>query len=102
MAVTSASSEKTMASGSGDGRSSRSESFIREYHVYYQRIWNLELGEVAVVTEVAVAVLEDNNTHDRYAVTKVRDLRISSLLPCFFLDRAIFDFLIMHHIAQFF
>ena len=76
MALTSASNEKTMASGSGDGRSSRSESFIREYHVYYQRIWNPELGEVAVV---AVAVLEDNNTHDRYAVTKVRDLRISSL-----------------------
>ena len=63
-----------MASGSGDGRSSRSESFIREYHVYYQRIWNRpELGEVTV------AVLEDNNTHDRYAVTNVRDLRISSL-----------------------
>ena len=73
MALTSASSEKTMASGSGDGRSSRSESFIRGYHVYYQRIWNPELGEVAV------AVLEDDNTHDRYAVTKVRDLRISSL-----------------------
>ena len=79
MALTSASSEKTMASGSGDGRSLRSESFIREYHVYYQRIWNPELGEVAVVAEVTVAVLEDNNTHDRYAVTKVRDLRISSL-----------------------
>ena len=66
-----------MASGSGDGRSSRSESFIQGYHVY-QRIWNPEL----------VAVLEDDNTHDRY-VAKVRDLRISS--HCFFLDRAIFD-----------
>ena len=95
MALTSASSEKTMAYDSGDGRSLRSESFIREYHMYYQRIWNPELGEIAV------AVLEDNNTHDRYAVTKVCDLRISSLLPCFFLDRAIFDFLIMRHIAQF-
>ena len=70
MALTSASSEKTMASGSGDGRSSRSENFIRGYHVYYQRIWNPELGEVAT------AVLEDDNIHDRYAVTKVRDLRI--------------------------
>ena len=38
MALTSANSEKTMASGSGDGRSSRSESFIRGYHIYYQRI----------------------------------------------------------------
>ena len=82
MALTSASSENTMASGSGDGRSSRSESFIRWYHVY-QWIWNPELGEVAI------AVLEDDNTHDCYAVTKVRDLRISS--HCFFLDRAIFD-----------
>ena len=71
MALTSASSEKTMASGSGDGRSSRSESFIRGYRVHYQRIWNPEL------TEVAVAVLEDDNTHDRYAVTKVRDLSLS-------------------------
>ena len=62
-----------MASGSGNGRSLRSESFIRGYHVYYQRIWNPECGEVAVT------VLEDDNTHDRYAVTKVRDLRISSL-----------------------
>ena len=76
MALTSASSEKTMASGSGDGRSSRSESFIRGYHVYYQRTWNPELGEVA---EVAVAVLEHDNIHDCYAVTKVHDLRISSL-----------------------
>ena len=82
MVLTSASSKKTMASGSGDSRSSRSESFIRGYHVY-QRIWNPELGEVAVT------VLEDDNTHDRYAVTKVRNLRISS--HCFFLDRAIFD-----------
>ena len=41
--------------------------------MYYQRIWNPDLGEVA---EVAVAVLEDD---DRYAVTKVHDLRISSL-----------------------
>ena len=65
MALTSANSEKTMVSGSGDGRSSRSESFIRGYHVYYQRISNPELGEVAV------AVLEDDNIHDRYAVTKV-------------------------------
>ena len=71
-----------MASGSGDGRSLRSESFIQWYHVN-QRIWNPELGEVAV------AVLEDDNTHDRYAVTKVRDLRICS--HCFFLDQAIFD-----------
>ena len=62
-----------MASGSGDGRCSRSESFIRGNYVYYQRIWNPELGEVAV------AVLEDDDTHDRYAITKVRDLRISSL-----------------------
>ena len=84
MALTTASSEKTMASGSGDGRSSRSESFIRGYHVYYQRIWNPELDEVAV------AVLEDDNTHDRYAVTKVCDLSISSH-NLFFLDRAIFD-----------
>ena len=59
-----------MASGSGDGRSSRSESFIRGYHVYYQRISNPELGEVAV------AVLEDDNIHDRYAVTKVHNLRV--------------------------
>ena len=73
MALTSANSEKTMASGSGDGRSSRSESFIRGYHVYNQRIWNPELGEVA---EVTVAVLEDDNIHDRYAVTKVHNLRI--------------------------
>ena len=55
--------------------------------MYYQRIWNPELAEVA---EVAVAVLEDDNTHDRYAVAKVRDLSLS-----------IFDFLIMRHIAQF-
>ena len=73
MALTSANSEKTMASGSGGGRSSRSESFIRGYHIYYQRIWNPELGEVA---EIAVAVLDDDNIHDRYAVTKVHDLRI--------------------------
>ena len=73
MALTSASSEKTMASGSGDGRISRSESLIRGYHVYYQWIWNPELGEVAI------AVLEDDNIHDCYAVTKVRDLRTSSL-----------------------
>ena len=77
MALTSASSEKTMASGSGDGRSSRSESFIRGYHVYYQRIWNPELGDVAV------AVLEDDNTHDRYAVTKVCD--------CITLRKYLFD-----------
>ena len=70
MALTSANNEKTMVSGSGDGRSSRSESFIRGYHIYYQRIWNPELGEVAV------AVLEDDNIHDHYAVTKVHDLRI--------------------------
>ena len=38
---------------------------------HYQRIWNPELAEVAV------AVLEDDNTHDRYAVTKVRDLSLS-------------------------
>ena len=49
----------------------------------YQWIWNPGLGEVAV------AVLEDDNTHDRYAVAKVYDLRISS--HCFSLDRAIFD-----------
>ena len=72
--------KKTMAPGSGDGRSSRSESFIREYHVY-QRIWIPELGKVTV------AVLEDNNTHDRYGVTKVRDLRIASfsMIERFFL-----------------
>ena len=73
MALTSASSEKTMASGSGNGRSSRSEIFIRGYH---ERIWNPEFGEVAKAT---VAMLEDDNTHDRYAITKVHDLRISSL-----------------------
>ena len=83
MALTSASiTKKTVASGSGDGRSSRSESSIRGYHVY-QQIWNPELGEVAV------AVLEDDNTHNCYAVAKVRDLRISS--HCFSLDRVIFD-----------
>ena len=59
--------KKTMVPGSGDGRSSRSENFIRGYHVY-QRIWNPELGKVAV------AVVEDNNTHDCYGVTKVCDL----------------------------
>ena len=86
MVLTSASSEKTMASGSA-WRQLKLEigKFHRGYHVY-QRIWNPELGEVA---EVAVAVLEDDNTHDHYAVTKVHDLRISS--HCFFLDRAIFD-----------
>ena len=74
--------KKTMASGSGDSRSSRSESFIRGYHVY-QWIGNPEHGEVAVT------VLEDDNTHDRYTVATVRDLRIGS--HCFSLNRAIFD-----------
>ena len=69
MALTSTNSEKTMAC-IWQWRRSRSESFIRGY---YQRIWNPELGEVA---EIAVAVLEDDNIHDRYAVTKVHDLRI--------------------------
>ena len=50
----------------------RLENFIRWYYMY-QRIWNPELGEVTV------AVLEDDNTNDCYAVTKVPDLRISSL-----------------------
>ena len=49
----------------------------------YQQSWNPELGEVTV------AVLEDDNTNDCYAVTIVPDLRISS--HCFFLDRAIFE-----------
>ena len=73
--------KNTMASGSGDGRNSRSESFIQGYHVY-QRIWIPELGKVTV------AVLEDNNTHDRYGITKVRDLRIASfsMIERFFLN----------------
>ena len=47
-----------------------------------------QTGTLSLV-EVAVAVLEDNNTHGRYAVAKVRDLIISS--HCFSLDRVIFD-----------
>ncbi len=50
-----------MASGSGDARSLRVESYVRGYHVY-QRIWNPFVGEVAV------AVREEGNVHDRYAV----------------------------------
>ena len=46
----------------GGGESSVSvECCIRGYHVY-QRMWNPELGEVAV------AVRESGNHHDRYAV----------------------------------
>ena len=41
--------------------------------MYCQQIWNPVCGEVADT------VLEDDSTHDRYAVTKVCDLRISSL-----------------------
>ncbi len=50
-----------MASGGGDARSLRVESYIRGYHVY-QRIWNPFVGEVAV------AVREEGNSHGRYAV----------------------------------
>ncbi len=50
-----------MASGGGDARSLRVESYVRGYHVY-QRIWNPFVGEVAV------AVREEGNVHDRYAV----------------------------------
>ena len=45
-------------------------------------------GTLNLVQYIAVAVLEDDNTHNRYATTKVHNLRISS--HCFFLDRAIF------------
>ena len=50
--------------GSGDSgrmRSVRVECYVRGYHVY-QRIWNPFVGEVAI------AVREERNTHDRYAV----------------------------------
>ena len=53
-----------MASGgrdAGGSRSLRVECYIRGYHVY-QRIWN------PVVGEVAIAVREEDNVHDRYAV----------------------------------
>ena len=53
---------------------------------YHRQIWNPELGEVA---EVTVAVLEDDNTHDRYAVTKVRDLTIISSLASFSIERSL-------------
>lgn len=39
----------------------RVECYVRGYHVY-QRIWNPEVGEVAV------AVRDIGNGHDRYAV----------------------------------
>ncbi len=45
-----------MASGSGDARSLRVESYVRGYHVY-QRIWNPFVGEVAV------AVREEGNVN---------------------------------------
>ncbi len=47
-----------MASGGGDARSLRVESYVRGYHVY-QRIWNPFMGEVAL------AVREEGNVHDR-------------------------------------
>ncbi len=50
-----------MASGGGDARLLRVESYILGYHVY-QRIWNPFVGEGAV------AVREEGNVHDRYAV----------------------------------
>ncbi len=50
-----------MASGGGDARSLRVESYVRGYHVY-QRIWNPFVGEVAV------AVREEGNVLDCYAV----------------------------------
>ncbi len=50
-----------MASGGGDARSLRVESYVPGYHVY-QRIWNPFVGEVAV------AVREEGNVHGRYAV----------------------------------
>ncbi len=50
-----------MASGGGDARSLRVESYVRGDHVY-QRIWNPFVGEVAV------AVREEGNVHNRYAV----------------------------------
>ena len=42
-------------------RSVRVECYVRGYHVY-QWIWNPFMGEVAI------AVREECNTHDRYAV----------------------------------
>ena len=50
--------------GSGDSgrmRSVRVECYVRVYHVY-QRIWNPFVGEVAI------ALWEERNTHDSYAV----------------------------------
>ena len=50
--------------GSGDSgrmRSVRVECYVQGYHVY-QRIWN------PFVSEVAIAVREERNIHDRYAV----------------------------------
>jgi len=50
--------------GSGDSgrmRSVRVECYVRGYHVY-QRIWNPFVGEVVI------AVREERNSHDRYAV----------------------------------
>ena len=90
MALTSASSEKTMAVETIEARDRKVSFEGRPYHVYYhRRIWNPELGEVAKVAEVTVAVLEDDNTHDRYAVTKVRDLIIISSLASFSIERSL-------------
>ncbi len=53
-----------MVSGSGDGGSSRSfcvETYVRGYDVY-QRMWNPDMGKVDI------ALLEERNVHDRYAV----------------------------------
>ena len=51
-----------MSSGTTDtGRSLRIPCYVRGYHVY-QRIWNPFIGEVAI------AVREQDNVHDRYAV----------------------------------
>ena len=50
--------------GTGDSgrmRSVRVECYVQGYHVY-QRIWN------PFVSEVAIAVWKERNTHDRYAV----------------------------------
>ena len=46
----------------------------------------------------SLLLLEDNNTHDRYAVTNLRDLRISSLAS-FSIERSLTFY---SHIAQFF
>ncbi len=67
-----------MASGGGDARSLRVESYVRGYHVY-QRIWNPFVGEVAV------AVREEGDVHDRYAVAILESDTcswFSSLRPC--------------------